>query len=139
MEFNDQISRLVNDFVAQVSALARRAAMETLEVALSGPQRNGGRSATSPASGVTTRALPRGAARAKGNKRPADEIESVKDRVNEHVKTNPGQRVEQINHALGTTTKDVALPLKKLIAEGAIRSEGERRATAYFPGKGKKQ
>lgn len=73
---------------------------------------------------------------AKGAKRPADRIESIKSHLLSYINGNPGQRVEQINKALGTTTKDVALPLKKLAAEGAVRVEGMRRATAYFPGKG---
>jgi hypothetical protein len=36
------------------------------------------------------------------------------------VKAHPGLRIEQINKELGTTTKDMALPIRKLIAEGMI-------------------
>ena len=126
-DLNVQIARLVDDFVAQVANMARKAAMETLESALTGNK---------PVAGARSTA-PRGA-RAKGAKRAADEIEGLQARAVEHIKSNPGQRVEQINRALGTTTKDLALPLKKLIGEGVIRSEGERRATTYFPGRGKR-
>jgi hypothetical protein len=128
-DFNDQISKLVSDFVAQVSALAKRAAMDTLESALSGGMPSGGRRGRPPA------ALG-GSRRPKGAKRPAGEIEATKASLYDYIKSNPGQRVEQINKALGTTTKDLTLPLKKLIADKAVRTEGEKRATAYFPGEG---
>ena len=49
----------------------------------------------------------------------------------------PGLRIEQINKELGTQTRDLALPLRKLISEGAVRTEGEKRSTQYFPGAGK--
>src|SRR4051794_25474067 len=109
-EFNDQITKLVNDFVAQVSVLARRAAMETLESALGGAVAGGGgrRRGRPPGSGAVA-ALSAGfggGRRAKGAKRAADEIEQTKARLYDYIKSNPGQRVEQINKALGTTTKD---------------------------------
>ena len=53
-----------------------------------------------------------------------------------HIKEHPGERIEQINGHMGTRTSDLSLPLKKLIAEGAVRTEGDRRATKYFPGDG---
>jgi hypothetical protein len=127
--FNDQISQLVDNFVAQVSALARRAAMDALEGALDAPTsaRPSSRAGARPSS--TLKLAPF----ASGTKRPADEIESMKARLLDYINENPGQRVEQINKALGTKTKDVALPLKKMITNGTIRSTGARRATAYFP------
>jgi hypothetical protein len=136
-EFNDQISKLVNDFVAAVSVLARRAAMETLETALGGALTGGGprRRGRPPAAAVALPSFSAGR-RAKGAKRAADEIEQTKARLYDYIKSNPGQRVEQINKALGTSTKDLALPIKKLMADKAVRSEGEKRATAYFPGDG---
>src|SRR5262245_41053775 len=136
-ELNDQIAKLVNDFVTQVSALARRAAMETLESALSGASGGGPRRrGRPPGSGSLSLASLGGGRRAKGAKRPSDEIERTKVRLYDYIKGNPGQRVEQINKALGTSTKDLALPIKKLIADKAVRTEGEKRATAYFPGDG---
>jgi hypothetical protein len=132
-DFNDQISKLVNDFVAQVSALARQAAMDTLQAALTGALPANGARRGRPAAAVAVLGAGR---RPKGAKRPADEIEATKERLYQYIKDNPGQRVEQINKALGTTTKDLTLPLKKLIADKAVRTEGEKRATAYFPGEG---
>ena len=54
-----------------------------------------------------------------------------------YVKANPGLRIEQINKELGTTTKDLALPIRKLIADGYLKAKGKKRSTTYFPGKAK--
>jgi predicted ArsR family transcriptional regulator len=51
----------------------------------------------------------------------------------EYVKKNPGQRGEQIAEALGTDTKPMRLPMQRLIADGAVRTKGERRGMRYFP------
>jgi hypothetical protein len=47
-------------------------------------------------------------------------------------------RIEQINKELGTSTRDLQLPIRKLIASGALKSKGEKRATTYFAGATKK-
>jgi hypothetical protein len=41
--------------------------------------------------------------------------------------------MEAIGKALGAPTKDLNLPIKKLLASKKIRSEGHKRATEYFP------
>ena len=52
--------------------------------------------------------------------------------------SSPGLRIEQINKAMGTNTTELALPLRKLVADGALKTEGQRRATKYFPGSGQR-
>ncbi len=52
------------------------------------------------------------------------------------IQANPGLRVEQIGRTLGAATKDLTLPLKKLLSQRMVRSEGQRRATRYFPAGG---
>ena len=54
------------------------------------------------------------------------------ERLLTFVSKHPGLRIEQINKQLGTTTKDLALPIRKLIADGAIKTKGEKRSTTYF-------
>jgi len=136
-DVNTQINKLVEEFVAQVTAVARQAAMDTLTSALGAAggalaRRRGG------AIAVTGLAPARGAGRRpKGAKRPQGEIAKTKGRVQDFIKTHPGLRIEQINKELGTVTRDLALPLRKLISEGTVRTEGEKRSTQYFPGDGK--
>ena len=41
--------------------------------------------------------------------------------------------MEAIGKALGTPTKELNLPVKKLLSAKRIRTKGEKRATEYFP------
>lgn len=120
------IQRLVDSFVAQVTELARRAAMNSLETAFG---RGGGRSAS-------TAGLPR-VGRGRGAKRTMAELEQLQDEFLTFVTKNPGLRIEQINKQLNTTTKDLQLPIRKLLAEGYLKAKGKKRSTTYFPGKAK--
>jgi hypothetical protein len=140
-DLSDQISKLVDEFVAQVTQLARKAAMDTLSTALGSAVAGGGNGV----GGGRGRGRGRGRVLAasssarlpKGAKRPPDEIAQLKDQVFSYITSNPGQRIEQINKELSTSTRELSLPLKKLIAEGAVTTQGEKRATTYFPGDGK--
>lgn len=136
-EMEQRLNELVSAFVNDITKLARQVAQDTLSHALAGV---GGTVVTDlrlPGNGRRGRkGLSLGIRRPKGAKRPANEIEKLKDRVHAHVKDNPGERIEQINKTLGTSTSELSLPLKKLIADGAVRTEGDRRATKYFPGDG---
>jgi predicted transcriptional regulator len=71
----------------------------------------------------------------RGAKRTAADLESLSTKFASFVKSHPGLRIEQINKELGTTTKDLALPIRKLIAERMISAKGQKRSTTYFPGK----
>lgn len=75
---------------------------------------------------------PRGA---RGSKRTAEDLEVLSSQVVSFVRAKPGLRIEQINKQLGTTTKDVQLPIRKLVSEGVLAAKGQRRATTYFLGK----
>jgi len=117
------IQRLVDGFVAELTELARKAAVEGLEQALGRTGSKGG--------GAVAR-LGRG--RGRGAKRTANELEKMQDDFLSFVGKNPGLRIEQINKQLGTTTKDLALPIRKLIADGSLKAKGKKRSTTYFPG-----
>ncbi|MEO7736445.1 MAG: hypothetical protein ABIY55_36135 [Kofleriaceae bacterium] len=71
----------------------------------------------------------------KGAKRTQEDIEATSAKFASFVKANPGLRIEQINKELGTTTKDLALPIRKLVSDGMISARGTKRSTTYFPGK----
>ncbi len=136
-DFQSQINKLVGEFVTQVTALARQAAMDTLTTALgsaSAARRKGGAAGAVPVARIASAA---GAKRIKGAKRPQAEIEGTRQRVLDFIKGNPGLRIEQINKQLGTQTRDLTLPLRKLIGAGQLRTEGEKRATTYYAGEGK--
>jgi len=124
-DFQDQMNRTVASFVAQITELARRAAIDTLEAALDSREAP---SKTAPVSG--------GRGRGRGVKRSPDEIDELAGRFKAFVKENPGLRIEQINKQLGTATRDLALPIRKLLAEGAIYAKGQKRSTMYYTASG---
>ncbi len=87
--------------------------------------------AAAPAAPTSKKAA--AAKRAPGEKRPPAELAKLTDRLGEYIKAHPGLRIEAIGKALSTPTKDLSLPIKKLLAGKKIRSEGLKRATEYFP------
>jgi hypothetical protein len=138
-DFQNEMNHAVQGFVAQIAELARRAALDTLESAFgsrSGRNGGGGRAAVATIAGGGRAGRPRGG---RGAKRTAADLEMLSDKFGSFVKSNPGLRIEQINKELGTTTKDLALPIRKLIADGKITAKGQKRSTTYFPGKKSKK
>src|SRR5216110_2589939 len=128
-DFQTDMNRTVQGFVAQITELARRAALDTLESAFGG---KGGRGMALAVAGGGQVGRPRGG---RGAKRTAADLEALSSKFASYVKSNPGLRIEQINKELGTTTKDLALPIRKLIADGKITTKGQKRSTKYFAGK----
>ncbi len=126
-DFQAEMNRVVSDFVAQITELARAAARDMIDEAL-GKGSKGAFSVGRAARG-----------RGRGAKRTSDELEKMADNFHAFVTKHPGLRIEQINKQLGTTTKDLALPIRKLLAEGALKTKGEKRSTAYFANEKKKK
>jgi hypothetical protein len=129
-DFQTDMNRTVQGFVAQITELARRAAIDTLESAFGS---KGGRGAGAlVVAGAGQVGRPRGG---RGAKRTAADLEALSSKFASFVKSNPGLRIEQINKELGTTTKDLALPIRKLISDGVVKAKGKKRSTTYFPGR----
>jgi hypothetical protein len=120
-DLESAMNRAVQTFVAEVTALTRRAAHESLDAAFTGYTAMPG-----------NKGRPRGRT---GAKRSPSDLDALASRFVAHVKAHPGLRIEQINKQLGTTTDALALPIRKLIASGAIATKGQKRSTTYFVGK----
>src|SRR5450755_3062426 len=99
-DFQNEMNRVVQGFVAQISELARRAAIDTLESAFGGkPTRTVSKGTAGPSVPMALAALaspgrPRGP---RGAKRTADDLEALSSQVAAFVKAQPGLRIEQIN------------------------------------------
>ena len=130
-DFQTEMNRVVTDFVAQITELARAAARDMIDQALGKAARGGG----GRGRGLGAVSLGRG----RGAKRSSDELDRMAEEFHAFVAKHPGLRIEQINKELGTTTKDLALPIRKLIADGALKTKGAKRSTTYFAGEGKKK
>lgn len=120
----------VEAFVEEITTMIRTSALEVVSEAL-------GEGGTRPAARGRGRAVAAVAAvssgrRAKGAKRDPRMLQALTDKLGDYIKKNPGLRIEQIGKALGTPTKDLALPVKKLIAGKKIATKGQKRATTYF-------
>jgi hypothetical protein len=135
------ITRLIEDFTSQLTALVRRTTLEDVLATL----QNGAMGAVRRGPG-----RPKGSGRGPGRPpkvgRPAsgkrirrsnEGLEQMSNSLMSHVKSNPGMRGDQIAAALGTDVGTMRLPMKKLIAEGQVRTEGQRRGMMYFPGTGR--
>lgn len=135
---DDQIQERINAFVAELSGLVKSAALEAVEEVLGGggvkkaPARRG----RPPGSGAAK--IPRGKPGGKRVRRTAAHLEADKVAFADYVKANPGERLEQISKGLKIDSKHLKRPALLLLEEGAVRKEGERRGTCYFPGGGKK-
>jgi len=148
-DLQNQIEQIVAEAAARITALVQQAAVESISSTLGALAGSAGRgraisrqsAGRRPTALITASAPAPGRAahgkRGKGEKRPAGEIEATMKKVGDFIAKNPGLRIEQINQALGTTTKDLALPLRKLIANKVVKTQGEKRSTKYFPSKGR--
>jgi hypothetical protein len=70
--------------------------------------------------------------RALGEKRPPAELAKLTEKLGDYIKAHPGERMEAIGKALGVPTRELNLPVKKLLAARRIRTQGHKRATEYF-------
>ncbi|HEX6275298.1 MAG TPA: hypothetical protein VFZ53_19795 [Polyangiaceae bacterium] len=61
-------------------------------------------------------------------------LAALTDKLEGFIKKNPGKRIEEIGQALGTPTKELVLPVRKLVAAKKVSTKGKKRATKYFPG-----
>ena len=111
------IQKLVNNFVTDLQTLFQKSAIAALTKVVSNGHGNG----KIKLNGVQ-----------RGGKRSQEDLESLSEAFVTYVTKHPNLRVEQINKELGTTTKDLALPIRKLIADKKIKAKGKRRSTTYF-------
>jgi len=131
-DFQNEMNHAVQGFVTQITELARRSALNTLESAFGGRPGRAGHASLSAPGTASPVGRPRGG---RGAKRTAADLEVLSTKFMSFVKAHPGLRIEQINKELGTTTKDLALPIRKLISDGMVSAKGKKRSTAYFPGR----
>jgi hypothetical protein len=135
-----EIQARTERFATELAELIKRAALESVSHALAGA--GAGAAAAAPrrgASAAVGRVVRGGSrtaaarARKKGEKRSPEQLESLTDDFIAEVKQGPGRGIEAIAKSLRVSTKELALPVRKLLEEGRVKSRGQKRATKYFP------
>lgn len=131
----------VDAFVADLSELIREAALDAVHEALGSmpaarPARRGPGRPPAKRKGRKKAAKRKAAKRGKRVRRSSAELDRLKSSFLSYVRSNPGERLEQIGVGMGIDTKELKRPVQLLLEEGKLRTEGQRRGTKYFPGKG---
>jgi hypothetical protein len=129
---NAALRARIESFTADLANIVRAAAIEAVTSALGVP--------TAPAKRGPGRPLKSGmpspivAPKRKGKraKRTPEDVAKVGEAVVAYVAKNPGVSVEQIKKALGVETKDLQLPIVRMVAAKKLKTTGRRRGTKYF-------
>ena len=114
------IERLVREFAARLEEAVRSQVVQEIDAAVQAAL------AGKPAGRRATVAL-----LDLGGKRSPAELARTAERLVRHIKANPNQRAEQIAVGVGMTTRALALPLRKLVAEKRLKTKGVARGTTY--------
>jgi predicted HTH transcriptional regulator len=123
----NEIEEIVGTFAQNLMALFQKHSREYLKTEITKAARAGGGGGGSSNSHDS-----KPAKRSKGEKRTRSEIEKLKTKLERLISDNDGIRVEQINTMLGTSSSELALPLRELMDEKHVRTTGQRRGTTYF-------
>jgi hypothetical protein len=137
-QLDRDIRTRIEDFLNEMSQLVKSSALEAVHAAL------GGTGAAASAARRRGPGRPRKAAAAaapaarggKRDRRSAEDVQATADAFLAYVKSNEGQRLEEISRGLGRPSKELKLPVIKLMQAGSLRTEGQKRGTKYFAGGG---
>ncbi len=124
---DQQIHANISSFAAELSALVKQAALESVHAALgAGTPAQAKRGRPKGSKNVAKR----GPGRPKSS--PSGNVDS--DKILAHVRANPGVRSDQIAKQFRMQTPAVRSVLEKLMALKAVRRTGQKRGTQYFAG-----
>jgi hypothetical protein len=130
-----EIRSKIDTFLDELSGLVKQAALDSVHAALGGEGTPARRSPGRPRMKVK---LGRPAKSAmKGGKRSTEEVGAMGEKIAAFVRSNPGSRLEAIAAGLGTDSKDLKLPVIRLLGSKTLTKKGQKRGTMYFAGKGK--
>jgi hypothetical protein len=125
---NQELQTLVADFSERLTLTVRRAVLEQVVAAM------GGNGVATRGPGRRGPGRPRGSTNAatRGGKRSAEQVDAMGEKLLAHVKSNPGQRADQIATTLRSDVKTIRLPMQRLLAMKKVKTKGQRRGTTYF-------
>ena len=140
----DEIRARLDAFVKELSDLVRRETLGEIAEALKNAERPSRSRRTGPPVEIASAPAERKVAVRKpgpsvkapiaapsAGQQPVPEL--LMERIHNHIKANPGQGVGPISMSLGTSNKDLRLPIRMLVDENKVISTGNTRGTRYFP------
>ncbi len=113
-DLQSKVNRTVQGFVAEVIDLVRHTAVETIQVAFADPA----------ATGAEVADADRGPAAHAIRRRTPEDLDALAKRLAIVIRANPGLRIAELGERLGTPPRRLTVPIRKLIAEGAIQARG---------------
>jgi hypothetical protein len=116
---------IINDFVTELTAALEAQTTAAIRGALAGRETGNGRRRR--AQGIA----PASAPRRKGGKRTPEALEALTKNLLTTIKRKPGLGIEALAEAMSTSTKELTLPMKKLIAERKVKATGQKRGMRY--------
>ena len=123
-----EIRTRIDSFLADLSNLVKTSTLQAVHGALGAAMGNG--------VSATIAAPSRGPGRPrkgdKRGKRTTEDVLKTADAVLAYVTENNGQRLEEISRGLSISTKNLKLPVAKLMEGKKLRTKGAKRGMRYF-------
>lgn len=134
------IAELAQQFAAQVVKAIGTASLQDIAALTGGSAPVGRPRAAAPTAAPAPAAPARAAAagrRGGRRRRTADDLAALGGRIVDLLKSNPsGLRAEAIRDALNVPRKELPRVFSQLVSSGAVKKQGQKRATTYFVGDG---
>src|SRR5688500_8956337 len=106
----------IEAFVQDLTALVKTSALGAVRSALGGEDAR----AVPAARGRAAVRGPSAPRRGRRGKRSSEEVAQAGGRLLEYIRSHPGERLEQIGAGMGVGTKELKLPVQKLLGESSI-------------------
>jgi hypothetical protein len=143
-DLETKVRALLDGFVKQLVGHVRAQTLAALAADLGAPDRaaavarpaRGAKSAGAPATSGVKPAPRVSHAKPKvprGGKRDPRLIAELTERLGAFVKENPGKGIREAGKDLGTATRDLQVPMARLLAAGTISMKGTRSSATYSP------
>jgi hypothetical protein len=130
---DSEIRSKIDAFLDELSSMVKQAALDSVQAALDDGDTHAhhGRRMNVKLGRPAKSAM-------KGGKRSSEDVTAMADKISSFVRSNPGSRLEAITAGLGTGSKELKLPVIKLLSSKTLTKKGQKRGTMYFMGGGKR-
>ena len=122
----NEVERLVREFTLKLEQAIRSQVVAEIDSAVRAAVQGVGVGARGGSRGRVAKVVSTG-----GGKRTPEQIAKTAAKLLSFIAANPGQRAEQIADGTKISTNEMALPIKRLLADKKIKASGVARGTTY--------